>query len=94
MCNLKIRQCVLSGNVLSIAKTKRNVSIVHLKTKSFIDGEMMQNRGIPIIVNGDIDYLCIDDPIAFVGFLVPDRFNPDGVCLMAKADQAFEPDMW
>jgi hypothetical protein len=85
---------VLSGNVLSISKTKRNVSVVHLKTRSIVDGKMMQNRGIPIIVNGDLDYLCIDDPIAFVGYIVPDRFNPDGVCMMAKADHAFEPEGW
>lgn len=94
MCNLKVRQCILSGNVLFIRKSKKNVSVVHLKTSSVVDGEFMCNEGIPIIVSGDIGDLSPNDAIAFVGYLVPDKFVDGAVCLMARAEDMFEPEMW
>lgn len=94
MCDLKVKQSVLSGYVLSIKKSKPDVSIVHLKTKNFVDGIVITNRGITIIVRGNLGDLQPDDPIAFMGFLVPDKHIEGAVCLMARAEDMFTPKDW
>lgn len=94
MCNLKVKQSIISGYVLSIRKNKKNISVVNLKTKNFADGVMMINEGIPIIVNGDIGDLQPNDPIAFMGFLVPDKYVEGAVCLMTRAEDMFVPEEW
>jgi len=91
MDNLKVRECILSGYVLSISKSKPNVSKVRLKTKVVKNGVTYQNAGIPIIVSGNIDHLQVNDPIAFRGIFIPDKFNQDSVCMIAYAENMFIP---